>query len=166
MDEEWFGWLWCPNGIRGQMWPKFPDIRFTVEGNPRKKNSTRKLIRPGFEPGPAGWEATTLDLDHSCDQEDGIKMPDVVDILSRCSFHLFWYDFISCMTLSTFNSFLISIFLLWSRLMCPKNFIWAASNLWVPRDVISSSPTSHFPTLELSWMWHCGVVVSYLLQLF
>ena len=29
--------LW-PNGIRGQVWPKFPDIRLAVEGKPRKIN--------------------------------------------------------------------------------------------------------------------------------
>ena len=32
-----FGWLWRPNGIQGQMWSKFPDIRLTVEGKSKKK---------------------------------------------------------------------------------------------------------------------------------
>ena len=29
------------------------------------KTSTRKLTRPGIEPGPAAWEVTMLPLDHS-----------------------------------------------------------------------------------------------------
>ena len=32
--------------------PNFLEFCLTVEGNPRK-NSTRKLTRPGIEPGPA-----------------------------------------------------------------------------------------------------------------
>ena len=61
MDEEWFGWLgpWWPKRIREQIWPKFHDIRITVEGKPGKI-SVRKLTRPGFEPGSAGWEAKTM----------------------------------------------------------------------------------------------------------
>ena len=47
------------------MWPKFPDIRLTVEEKPRKKTSTRKLAQPEFEPGPTAQDATMLPLDHS-----------------------------------------------------------------------------------------------------
>ena len=41
-----FTWLWWPNYTRGRMWPKFPEIHFTVEENP----STKKLSRPGSKP--------------------------------------------------------------------------------------------------------------------
>ena len=48
--------------------PKFPDICSTVEENPGK-TSTRKLTRPGIEPGPAGREATLI-TDHSGGEEE------------------------------------------------------------------------------------------------
>ena len=44
---------WWPNDTGGWKWPKFPDICVTVEETPPEKTSTRKLTRPGIEPGPA-----------------------------------------------------------------------------------------------------------------
>ena len=56
-----FLWIWWPM-ISGDGW----GLSFTeIWGNPRKIPQTWKLTRPGFEPGPARWEATMLTLDHS-----------------------------------------------------------------------------------------------------
>ena len=49
-----FGWLWWPNGIRGHMWPKFPDIHLTVEGKPRKKPQSGNWPDQDLNPGPLG----------------------------------------------------------------------------------------------------------------
>ena len=53
------------NDIRGWLWPKFSWLCLTAEEKTRKKPQPGKLARPGIEPGPARWEATTLPLDHS-----------------------------------------------------------------------------------------------------
>ena len=51
--------------IPGDEWgPKFL-IFFLLFRKTPVKHSTRKLTRPGIEPGPAALEATTLRLDHS-----------------------------------------------------------------------------------------------------
>ena len=56
-NMEW--WLRRPNDIRGP-WVglKFPDICLTSEEKPHPGN----LSRPGFEPGPAAWQARMLPL--------------------------------------------------------------------------------------------------------
>ena len=54
--------LW-PYDNRGRMWPNF--LRFVIQlrENPGK-TSTKKLTRPGIEPGPAAREVPLLPLDH------------------------------------------------------------------------------------------------------
>ena len=62
-----FLWIWWPM-ISGDGWGlSFTDICHTVEETPWKIPQTWKLTLPGFEPGPARWEATMLTLNHSGD---------------------------------------------------------------------------------------------------
>ena len=44
--------------------PNFLTFLLRLRENPAK-TSTRKLTRPGIEPGPAAWEVTISPLDHS-----------------------------------------------------------------------------------------------------
>ena len=64
-----FGWLWWPNGIRGQMWLKFPDIRLIVEGKPRKKPQPDTLDERQWH-----YPSTTA-----------VVVNNINDIVSRCA---------------------------------------------------------------------------------
>ena len=59
-----FGWLWWPNDPRGKCGPNFMSFAYNWRKTP-EKTSSRKLTRPGIEPGPDAWEASMLPLDHS-----------------------------------------------------------------------------------------------------
>ena len=58
---------------RERKWPKFPEIYLRVEGKTPEKTSTRKLTRPGIEPGPTAWEVMMLPLHHSGGKNVNIK---------------------------------------------------------------------------------------------
>ena len=54
------GWLWRPNNIRGRCGPKASRHLSYRWGKTPKKPHPGNLSRPGFEPGPATWQARML----------------------------------------------------------------------------------------------------------
>ena len=56
--------IWLPYDNRDECGPNILIFVLRLRDNPGK-TSSRKLTRPGIEPGPAAWEVTMLPVDHS-----------------------------------------------------------------------------------------------------
>ena len=65
--DRWYmiGMIYFDHITGDEYGPNFLTFVLRLRENPEKKTSTRKLTRPGIEPGSAAWELTMLSLDHS-----------------------------------------------------------------------------------------------------